>query len=125
MTEQVTPAREVVRSAPRRTSDVLLFPGADDLARSSGYGRELLVSLMRAQIGATLTVLLPAVALLALYPLLAVLIPSLARAQVWGVPLTLIILGGGIYPPLVALGFWYVRRAARLEQRFVDLLKDR
>jgi hypothetical protein len=125
VTEGAAPSREIVRSAPRRTSDVLLFPGADDLHQSSGYGRELLISLMRAQAGATLTVLLPAVALLALYPLLAVLVPSLAGADVWGVPLTLVVLGGGIYPPLVLLGFWYVRRAARLEQRFVDLLKER
>ena len=39
-------------------------------------------------------------------------------------PLTLLILGGGIYPPLVLLGFWYVRRTERMEQRFVDLLKS-
>jgi hypothetical protein len=125
VTDPAAPTREVVRSVPRRTSDVLLFPDADDLHESSGYAREFLVSLMRAQAGATLTVLLPAIALLALYPLLAVLVPSLARAELWGVPLTLLVLGGGIYPPLVALGFWYVRRAARLEQRFVDLLKER
>jgi hypothetical protein len=36
----------------------------------------------------------------------------------------LIILGGGIYPPLVLLGYLYVRRAERLEQRFVELLKE-
>jgi hypothetical protein len=79
---------------------------------------------MRAQAGVSLAVLVPAISLLALYPLLAVLLPSLAAYEVHGLPLTLIILGGGIYPPLVLLGYWYVRRAERLEQRFVELLKE-
>jgi uncharacterized membrane protein len=88
------------------------------------YGRELLSSLVRAQAGVSLAILLPAISLLALYPLLAVLVPRLATLQVLGFPLTLVILGGGIYPPLVLLGYWYVRRAERLEQRFVELLKE-
>jgi hypothetical protein len=79
---------------------------------------------MRAQAGVSLAVLVPAMALLALYPLLAVLLPGLANYEVVSLPLTLIILGGGIYPPLVLLGYWYVRRAERLEQRFVELLKE-
>jgi hypothetical protein len=69
-------------------------------------------------------VLLPALVLLSMYPLLAALFPSIDSATVFGYPLTLLILGGGIYPPLVLLGYWYVRRAERLEERFVDLLKD-
>jgi hypothetical protein len=69
-------------------------------------------------------VLLPALVLLSVYPLLAALFPAVATYDILHVPLTLLILGGGIYPPVVALGFWFVRRAERLEQRFVDLLKD-
>jgi hypothetical protein len=79
---------------------------------------------MRAQAGTSLAVLLPAGALLALYPLLAVLLPWLDRVHLWGLPLALVVLGGGIYPPLVLLGYWYVLRSERLEQRFVDLLKE-
>jgi Flp pilus assembly protein TadB len=97
---------------------------AREVVRSQARRRELLASLMRAQGGACLTVLLPALALLALYPLLTAIFPWLATAQVLGVPLTLLILGGGIYPPLVLLGYWYVRRAERLEQQFVELLKE-
>jgi hypothetical protein len=55
---------------------------------------------------------------------MAVLIPGVSRAQVDGVPLTLIILGGGIYPPLVLLGLWYLRKAERVERRFTNLLRD-
>jgi hypothetical protein len=118
------PPRQIVRSAPRRTSDQLRSPVRDDLYQADAYGRELLASLMRAQAGVSLAVLLPAISLLAIYPLLAVLVPRLVNVEVWGLPLTLIVLGGGIYPPLVLLGYWYVRRAERLEQRFVELLKE-
>ncbi|MDA8343669.1 MAG: hypothetical protein M0007_15820 [Actinomycetota bacterium] len=120
-----TPARQAVRAPARRPADRTGAPGRDDLLRQDDYGRALLGSLMRAQLGATVSVLGPAILLLALYPLLAVLVPSLARDQVAGIPLTLLVLGGGIYPPLVVLGFWYVRRAERVERRFGELLDDR
>jgi hypothetical protein len=124
VTAHEPPRRQVIRSAPRRPSERSLSPVSDDLYQPDAYGRELLTSLMRAQAGVSLAVLVPAIALLALYPLLAVLLPGLASYEVLGLPLTLIILGGGIYPPLVLLGYWYVRRAERLEQRFVELLKE-
>jgi hypothetical protein len=124
VTAPAPPPREIVRAAARRPSDRALSPGRDDLYQPDAYGRELLSSLMRAQAGVSLAVLLPAISLLALYPLLAVLLPSLANLEVVGLPLTLVILGGGIYPPLVLLGYWYVRRAERLEQRFAELLKE-
>jgi hypothetical protein len=114
----------VIRAAPRRPTERSLSPVTDDLYQPDAYGRELLSSLIRAQAGVSLAVLVPAISLLALYPLLAVLIPRLDSYEVLGLPLTLIILGGGIYPPLVLLGYWYVRRAERLEQRFVELLKE-
>ncbi len=124
MTTESAPARQVVRSQARRTGGRSSTPAPDDLYEPDAYGRELLTSLMRAQGGACATVLLPALALLALYPLLTAIFPWLATAQVVGLPLTLLILGGGIYPPLVLLGYWYVRRAERLEQQFVELLEE-
>ena len=124
MTAEPVPAREVVRSQARRPGGRASTPARDDLYEPDAYGRELLTSLMRAQGGACVTVLLPALALLALYPLLTGIFPWLATAQVLGLPLTLLILGGGIYPPLVLLGYWYMRRSERLEQQFVELLKE-
>ncbi len=121
----VVPVRQAIRAPARRSADRSGAPGMDDVLRQDDYGRVLLGSLMRAQLGATVSVLGPAILLLALYPLLAVLIPGLARAQLAGIPVTLLVLGGGIYPPLVGLGFWYVRRAERVERRFGELLDDR
>ncbi len=117
--------RQVVRSPARHAPAAVRSPAAGDLYQQDNYARTLLRSLIRAQLGATLTVLVPAAALLALYPLLAILLPGLDDAQVAGLPLTFLVLGGAIYPPLVLLGFWYRRRATVVEQRFVDLLEDR
>jgi hypothetical protein len=119
------PAREAVRAAPRRPGRRGPLPGAPDLYEVDDYAHTLLSSLIRAQLGVSVSVLAPAAVVVALYPLLCVLLPSVATATVAGVPLSLIVLGGGVYPPLVALGFWYVRRARRVEQRFMDLIKDR
>ena len=90
MTAEPASAREVVRSQARRPGGRASSPALDDLYEPDAYGRELLASLMRAQGGACLTVLLPALALLALYPLLTAIFPWLATAQVLGLPLTLL-----------------------------------
>jgi len=116
--------REIIRFSDRPTSQRSSSPASGDLFGEDDYGRVLLTSLIRAQLGATLSILIPAAALLLLYPSMAVLIPAVARARLDGVPVTLLVLGGGIYPPLVLLGFWYVRRAQRIERHFASLLKD-
>ena len=116
--------REIIRFSNRPTSQRSSSPASGDLFGEDDYGQVLLTSLIRAQLGDTLSILIPAAALLLLYPSMAVLIPGVSRAQVDGVPLTLLILGGGIYPPLVLLGLWYLRKAERVERQFANLLKD-
>lgn len=116
--------RVAVRAVPRRSSSARSLPVPDDLYDADSYGETLLRSLMRAQLGVTLGVLLPAAAVVATYPLLSVLVPSLRGVTVGPVPLSVLILGFGIYPPLVMLAFAYVRRARRVEERFVGLLRD-
>ena len=119
------PPREVIRAPGRGSRVTTHSPAAGDLYHHDTYARTLLASLIRAQLGVTISVLLPAAAILVVYPLVAVLLPSLATAHVAGLPLTFLILGGGIYPPIVLLGFWYVRRTEKVERRFVELLEDR
>jgi hypothetical protein len=120
-----TARREVVRAPRRAARPVATSPVAGDLYKQDSYARSLVASLMRAQMGVTLSALLPATAIVLAYPLLAVLSPALGTAHVLGVPLSLIILGGAIYPPIVLLGLWYVRRTERVERRFVELFRDR
>lgn len=123
--EEIPPPRRVaVRANPRSPAGARAGPAADDLYHSDGYGEALLRSLMRAQLGVTLGVLLPAAAVVATYPLLSVLFPSLGRTTLLSLPLSVMVLGFGIYPPLVALAFLYVRRARRVEERFEALLHD-
>jgi putative solute:sodium symporter small subunit len=78
---------------------------------------------MRAQLAVTLSVLVPAGAVVAAYPLLSALFPHLSDQQVLGLPLSVLILGFGIYPPLVLLAFVYVRRARKVEADFSRLLE--
>ena len=118
------PRRVAVRATPRSPEGARSVPAADDLYSPDGYGEALLRSLMRAQLGVTVGVLLPAAAVVATYPLLSVLFPGLSRVTVLSVPLSIVVLGFGIYPPLVVLAFLYVRRARRVEERFVSLLRD-
>ncbi|MBO0730849.1 MAG: hypothetical protein J2P57_16455 [Acidimicrobiaceae bacterium] len=118
------PRREAIRSGPRLPAG-RPTPGRSDLYGRGGYSRVLLGSLMRAQLGVTVSVLLPAVAVVALYPMLCVLVPGVATAELGPIPVSLLVLGGGIYPPLVLLGLWYVRRARQAEQRFIELFHDR
>lgn len=114
--------RQVVRAPDRHPALRPFELASEDALRDDEYGRTLVASLMRAQLGATLGMLVPALVVLALYPLLATALPAVAAARPFGVPLALVVLGGGIYPPLVGLGFWYVRRAERVERRFAELV---
>ncbi len=74
--------------------------------------------------GVTVGVLLPAAAVVATYPLLSVLLPRLSGIMIGPIPLSVMVLGFGIYPPFVALAVVYVRRARRVEERFVHLLHE-
>ncbi len=123
--EPTRPARVAVRAptgpASGRPRSV---PGPDDLYQRDHYGETLLRSLMRAQLGVTVGVLLPAAAVVATYPLLSVLLPRMSQVMVGPLPLSILVLGFGIYPPFVALAVVYVRRARRVEERFLHLLHE-
>ena len=56
-------------------------------------------------------------------PLLFRLFPGLVEVDVAGLPLSWLLLGLLVYPWLVLLGLWYVRRAERNERDFVLLLQ--
>jgi hypothetical protein len=119
------PARVAVRApAGSRYSRPRSVPDPDDLYQRDQYGETLLRSLIRAQVGVTIGVLLPAAAVVATYPLLSVLVPGVTRAMVGPLPLSVLVLGFGLYPPLVLLALAYVRLARRVEERFVKLLHE-
>jgi hypothetical protein len=96
--------------------------GLGDVQSDTPYGRLLVRSLTRAQLGLSLLCLALAVVLVASLPLLAALWPGARRITVAGLPLTLIVLGAGIYPVLMAIGWFYNHQASQLEARFIDLV---
>lgn len=120
-----SPPRQAVRAPRRERVGVRPGPDVDRLYEDDAYGRALLRSLMRAQLAVTLAVLTPAGLLIVSYPILASLFPAVASAHLGPLPLALAVLSGLIYPPIVLLGVWYVRRAERVDRRFADLVRRR
>ena len=96
--------------------------GLRDVQGDTAHSRVLVRSLTRAQLGLSLLCLALAAALIASLPAAAALLPGARYVRVAGLPLTLIILGAGIYPVLMAVGWFYSRQARQLEARFVDLV---
>jgi sulfite exporter TauE/SafE len=116
------PPRKVVvwqHDQARLQHDVI---GLGDVQSDTAYGRLLLRSLTRAQLGLSLMCLSLALAVIASLPVIMALLPGARRVMVFGLPLTLVILGAGIFPVLMAVGWFYNRQASQLEARFIDLV---
>ncbi len=120
--QPLPPQRSIVRS-----SDVVTARrgGANPAAfdEHSEYRDVLLHSLMRAQFGLTLGFIALAVGVLISLPLVVSLVPTLADKHVFGLPLTLAVLGIAVYPVLVVIAMAYVRLAERTERHFLDLVE--
>jgi uncharacterized membrane protein len=94
-----------------------------DLTEESPVSDIALRSLMRAQLRLSLIHIAALVALLTAVPLLAVWVESLSTTRVVGVPVMWIILGAGMFPPLLLIAQSYVRRVEALERRTLSLLR--
>lgn len=118
------PQRVRVTGPPRRRTPVprtdLL--DHDDTDRLSDI---FLGSLMRAQLGLALRILSVLVVGLGSLPLLFWLLPSLADVDVMGIRIPWLLLGFLVYPFLLGLGVWFVRRAEQNEGHFAELLSRR
>lgn len=118
----VAPPRQVVawqHDRPRLQHDTR---GPGDVQDDTAHNQMLVRSLIRAQLGLSLLCLALAGALVASLPAVSALLPGVRQVRVAGLPLTLIILGAGIYPVLMAVGWFYNRQASQLETRLIDLV---
>ena len=105
------------RSAqPRRTSI------ASEIDAQSAVGEIYMRSLMRSQLRLALGIVLVLAASVGSLPLLFVLLPGFRHAAVLGVPVPWLVLGIGVYPVLIGLAWFYVRRAERNEAAFNDMV---
>jgi hypothetical protein len=123
--EPTVPGRQIVRAPPIGTIASRPMPDVSDLSAGGRYGDVLVNGLIRAQLGLTLGFLALTAALIGTLPLVAALWPRADHLTLGGLPLPLLVLGAGIYPVLVSLGFLYVHLAERLERRFAELLERR
>lgn len=119
MSEPVGP-RVRVTGPPRR-----LHPAQRpvDLRTESALSEVYLDSLLAAQLRLAGRILLLLGLSVGSLPLVFVVIPGLAEVDVAGVPLPWLVLGVGVYPVLLLLGWRYVVRAERNERDFVDLTR--
>jgi putative solute:sodium symporter small subunit len=97
---------------------------AAEIDAQTRLGEVYVQGLIRAQLRLALYVVLWLAATLGVLPVLFLLLP-LDRVRLLGVPLPWVVLGAGVYPWLIALAWWYVRRAERNEAAFEDLVERR
>lgn len=115
------PARVRVTGPPRRA--VVRRERAREITEDTALGSVLMSSLLTSQLQLALRVIVPLLLLAFGLPLLFALVPSLTSVTALGVPISWIILAAGVYPLLVLLGWYFVRRAEAHEDDFIELLQ--
>jgi len=115
------PVRVRVTGPPRRRAPAAR---SSDIDAETRLGEVYMGSLLREQLRLALGVLAVLALTLGLLPLAFHLVPELSDIRVFGVPLGWLLLGVGVYPVLVLLGWVYVRRAERNEHDFAELLAE-
>jgi hypothetical protein len=111
-------------TGPPRRRTAARSSRARDIDTDTRLGEIYLGSLLREQVRLAARVLGALVLGVGSWPLLFHLWPGLGSAEVAGVPVAWLVLGVLVYPLLVGLGWWYVRRAERTERAFVDLMES-
>ncbi|MGP3981590.1 hypothetical protein [Streptomyces sp. KR80] len=117
MPTEPTPRREVVTGVPRQSRARLSgYPPRSEIDEQTTLGTAYVRSLMRSQLRTALTAFAALALLIGPLPLFFALLDS-GAGPVW------LILGFAVHPLLIALAWWYVRRAERNEQDFARLVE--
>jgi len=114
------PARVRVTGPPRRRQTP---QRPVDLEAESPLSGVYLDSLLAAQLRLAGRILLLLALGVGSLPLVFFVLPDLAEVTPFGIPLAWLLLGVGVYPLLVLLGWRFVVRAERNERDFVDLTR--
>ncbi|MFZ2012238.1 MAG: hypothetical protein WAV00_00255 [Nocardioides sp.] len=110
-----SPRTTRAKPGPRRSN-------ASEIDALTRLGEVYVDSLMRAQLRLAGYVVLALALTLGVLPIALRWLP-LGHVHVLGAPLPWLVLGIGVYPWLLALAWWYVRRAERNEAAFEDLVE--
>lgn len=98
-------------------------PIASEIDEQTPLGEVYLNTLIGSQRRLAIRVSVLASVLLGGLPLLFRFVPWTTTTQVFGLPLPWVVLGVGVYPVMLLLGWWAVRGAERYEQEFAELVE--
>ncbi|WP_235008102.1 DUF485 domain-containing protein [Microbacterium timonense] len=121
MTSPSQPPARVRVTAPRADPRAMRAGAPDAQAPTSDIAGIYVRSLIRSQLRLGVVVAVGFVAATALFVLAIALVPQLGATFVFGVPLSWLLLGVGIYPLAITVAALYVRSAARNEARYRSL----
>lgn len=110
-----SPRTRAARTRSRRSS-------AAEIDALTRLGEVYVQTLMRAQLRLALWVVVVLAASVGLLPVVFRLLP-VNDVRVLGLPLPWLLLGIVVYPWLLVLAWWYVRRSERNEAAFVELVE--
>ncbi|MGH3384179.1 MAG: hypothetical protein ACRDO1_06350 [Nocardioidaceae bacterium] len=122
MTDRLPPKRVRVTSPRTSATRPRRVTVAREIDDQTGVGEVYMRSLMSSQLRLALLVLGAMTLLLGGLPALFALVPQVREVVVLGLPLPWLLLGGLVYPVLIALGWIFVRHAERTEREFADLV---
>jgi hypothetical protein len=115
------PERVRVSGPPRRRTPIARTADIDDETRLGGM---YMGSLLREQLRLAIGVLVLLALSIGVLPLLFHLAPGLSDVRLLGLPLGWLLLGVLVYPAMLLLGWFYVRRAERNEDDFAELVSE-
>ncbi|QTX06190.1 DUF485 domain-containing protein [Agromyces archimandritae] len=113
-------------TAPRqRPAPVPYGPASASIGPDSSDVQGIFVrSLIRSQLRLALVFAIGFVVATALFVTGIVLVPDLGHSYLAGVPISWLLLGFGVYPLVITVGWLYVRLANRNEARYRALSED-
>jgi hypothetical protein len=109
-------------TAPQRVTRPRRGTGTEIDAQSA-IGEIYMRSLIRAQLRLAISVLGVLALTVGGLPLAFRFLPAVFDEQVFGVPLSWVLLAFAVYPWLVLLAWWYVRSAERNERAFTQVVE--
>ncbi len=126
MTTHEPPPRRVRVTSPRATARPSRARSVrSEIDAQTQLGEVYMRSLMRTQLRLALGVAALLAVTVGMVPVLFLVVPASKTVAVLGIPLPWLLLGLLVYPYLLLVARWYVRRAERNEQAFSDLVEHR
>ena len=113
-----------VTGPPRRRASTTRQSGTREIDAGTDLGRVYMESLLREQLRLALRILALLAVTVGILPLLFHLVPGLAEVRVGPVPLSWLLLGVLVYPWLIVLGWFYIRRSEANERDFASLVEE-